>query len=98
MLSTVLYFPESRIIVPFLQQRSQLFPRVGLIMNLKRFHVLLDNKLSTIRLHLSCFLLVFCSRRKMINMSSSRLRSFHIYRKSNGRREYKVLYEEEGAV
>ena len=34
----------------------------------------------------------------MANTSSSSLRSFHIYRKLNGRRECKVLYEEEGTV
>ena len=34
----------------------------------------------------------------MTNTSSSSLRSFHIYKKLNGRRECKVLYEEEGTV
>ena len=34
----------------------------------------------------------------MTNTSSSSLRSFHIYRKLNGRRECKVLYEEKGTV
>ena len=34
----------------------------------------------------------------MTNTSSSSLRSFQISRKLNGRREYKVLYEEKGKV
>ena len=45
MLSTVLGFREDRVIVPFLRRRPQVFPWVGVIMNLKRFDVLLDNKL-----------------------------------------------------
>ena len=47
-------------------------------MNLKRLVVLLDNKLSAIRLYLFCFFLAFCLRGKMTNTSSSSLRSFHI--------------------
>ena len=98
MFSTVLGFPEGRIIVPFLRRRPQVFPRVKVIMNLKWLVVLLDNKLSVIRLYLSCFLLDFYLRGKMTDTISSSLRSFHIYRKWNGRRECKVLYEEEGTV
>ena len=56
------------------------------------------NKLSVIMLYLFCFLLAFCLRGKMTNTISSSLRSLHIYRKWNGRRECKVLYEEEGTV
>ena len=98
MLSTVLGFREGRVIAPFLQRRPQVFPLVGVIINLKRFDVLLDNKLSVIKWYLFCFCLIFCWRRKMSNTSSSSLRSFHIYRKLNGRRKCKVLYEEEGRV
>ena len=96
MFSTVLGFPEGRVIVPFLRRRPQVFPRVKVIMNLKRLVVLLDNKLSVIRLYLSHFLLAFCLRVKMNNTMSSFLRSFHFYRKWNGRWECKVLYEEKG--
>ena len=46
MFSTVLGFPEGRIIVPFLRRRPQVFPRVKVIMNLKRLAVLLDNVFS----------------------------------------------------
>ena len=98
MFSTVLCFPEGRVIVPFLRRRLPVFPRVKAIMNLKRLIVLLDNKHSVIRLYLFCFLLVFCLRGKMTNTISSSLRSFHIYRKWNGRRECKILYEKEGTV
>ena len=59
MLSTVLSFREGRVIVPFLWRRPQVFPRVGVLMNLKRFDVLLDNKLTVIRWYLFCFLLLF---------------------------------------
>ena len=44
------------------------------------------------------FLLVFCWRGKMTSTSSSSLTSFHIYKKLNGRRECKALYEEKGTV
>ena len=91
-------FPEGRVIVPFLRRRPQVFPRVKVIMNLKWLVVLLDNKLSVIRLYLSCFLIDFYLRGKMTDTISSSLRSFHIYRKWNGRRECKVLYEEEETV
>ena len=57
MLSTVLDFPKGRVIVPFLRPR----PQVEVIMNFKRFDVLLDNKICVIRLYLfvffACFLL-----------------------------------------
>ena len=46
MFSTVLGFPEGRVIVPFLRRRPQVFPRVKVIMNLKRLAVLLDNVFS----------------------------------------------------
>ena len=46
MFSTVLGFPEGRVIVPFLRRRPQVFPRVKVIMNLKRLVVLLDNVFS----------------------------------------------------
>ena len=101
MFSTVLGFPEGRVIAPFLRQRPQVFPRVKVIMNLKRLVVLLYSKLSVIRLYLFFFYffwLAFCFRGKMTNTISSSLRSFNIYRKWNGRREFKVLYEEEGTV
>ena len=64
MLSTVLDFPEGRVIVPFLRRRPQIFPRVGVIMNLKRFDVLLDNKLSVIRLNLFCLFACFYLKSK----------------------------------
>ena len=92
MLSTVLGFCEGRVIVPSQRRRLQVFPRVGVIMNLKRFDVLLENKLSVIRWYFFCFLLVFCWRGKMTNTSSNSLRTFHIYRRLNGRRECKVQY------
>ena len=81
-----------------MRQRPPIFPRVKVIINLKRLVVLLDNKFSVIRLYVFCFLLAFCLRGKMTNAISSSLRSFHIYRKWNGRWEWKVLYEEEGTV
>ena len=55
MLSTVLDFPKGRVIVPFMRPRPQVFSRVEVLMNLKRFDVLLDNKLSARRLCLSLF-------------------------------------------
>ena len=64
MLSTVLGFREGRVIVPFLQRRPQVFPLVGVIINLKRFDVLLDNKLSVIKGYLFCFLLDFLLKKK----------------------------------
>ena len=97
MLSTVLGFREGRVIIPFLRRRPQVFPRVGVIMNLKRFDVLLDNKLSVMRWYIFCFLLFFL-RGKMTNTSTSSPRSFHIDRKKNGRRKCKLLYVEEGTV
>ena len=57
LLSTVLGFHEGRVIVPFLWRRSQVSLRFGFIMNLKRFDVFLDNKLSIIRFYLFW---VFC--------------------------------------
>ena len=54
MLSTVLGFDEGSV-VSFLRRRSQVFSRVGVIMNLKRSDVLLDNKLSVIRWYLFLF-------------------------------------------
>ena len=42
--------------------------------------------------------LVLCWRVKMTNTSSGSLKFFHIYRKWNGRRECKVLYEDEETV
>ena len=97
MLSTVLGFREGRVIIPFLRRRPQVFPRVGVIMNLKRFDVLLDNKLSVMRWYIFCFLLFFW-RGKMTNTSTSSLRSFHIDRKLNGRQKCKLLHVEEGTV
>ena len=44
MLRTALGFCEDRVIVPFLRRRPQVFPLVGVIMNLNRFDVLLDDK------------------------------------------------------
>ena len=96
MFPAVLGFPEGRVIVPFLRRRPQVFPRVKVIMNLKRLVVLLDNKLSIITLHLFCFLLAFCLRGKMSNMTSSSLRSFHIYRKWNGRRNVRFSMKRKG--
>ena len=64
MLSTVLGFREGRVIISFLQSRPQVFPRAGIIMNLKRFNVLLDNKLSVIKWYLFCFLLDFLLKKK----------------------------------
>ena len=64
MFSTVLGFPEGRVIVPFLRRRPPVFPQVKVIMNLKRLVVLLDNKFSVIRSYLFCFLLAFCLRGK----------------------------------
>ena len=46
MLSTVLDFADDRVIVLFLRRRPQVFPEFIVIINLKRFGVLLDNKLS----------------------------------------------------
>ena len=45
-----------------------------------------------------CFFTFFFWRGKMTNKSSSSLKSFHIYRKLNGRWKCKVLYEEKGAI
>ena len=59
MLSAVLDFPEGRVIVPFLRPRPQVFSQVEILMNLKRFDVWLDNKLSARRLCLSLFCLDF---------------------------------------
>ena len=98
MFSIVLGFPEGRVIVPFLRQKPQVFPLIKVIMNLNQFVVLLGNKFSVIRLYLFYFLLAFCLRGKMTNTISSSLRSFHIYRTWNGRRECNALYEEEGTV
>ena len=58
MLSTVLTTSEGRVVVPYLRRRPQFFPRVGLIMNLKRFDVLLVNKLS-VMFYLFCFYACF---------------------------------------
>ena len=54
MLSMVLGFGEGSV-VSFLRRRSQVFSRVGVIMNSKRSHVLLDNKLSVMSLYLFLF-------------------------------------------
>ena len=96
MLPAVLGFCVGRVVVPFLRRRPQVLPRVGVIMIVKQFDVLLNNKLSVIRWYLFCFLLVFCWRGNMTNTSSSFLRSFHIYRKLNGRRECKVYMKRKG--
>ena len=96
MFPAILGFPEGSVIVPFLRWRPQVFPRVKVIMNLKRLVVLLDNKFSIIRLYLFCFLLAVCLRGKMNNMTSSSLRSFHIYRKSNGRRNVRFSMKRKG--
>ena len=98
MLSTVPDFREGRVIAPFLRRRPHVFSRVGVIMNLKRSHALSDNKLSVIRLYLFWFFACFFLKGEMANTSSSSHRCFHIYRKLNGRRECKVLYEEVGRV
>ena len=65
MFSTVLGFPDSRVIVPFLRRRPLVFSQVKVKMNLKWLIVMLDNKLSVIRLYLFCFLLAFCLGGKM---------------------------------
>ena len=65
------------------------FPQVDVILNLKSFDVLFDNKLCIIRLYLFllfCLFLFFffffsCWRAKMTNESSSSLRSFRIIKK-----------------
>ena len=54
MLSMVLGFGEGSV-VSFLRRRSQVFSRVGVIMNSKRSDVLLDNKLSVMSLYLFLF-------------------------------------------
>ena len=59
MLSTVLGFGEGRV-VSFLLRRPQVFSPVGVIMNLKRSDVLLDNKLSVIRWYHFWFFVAFC--------------------------------------
>ena len=50
-------------------------------MNLKRFDVLLDNKLSIIRLYLFLSFCFFCWGAKVTKANTSSLRSFHIIRK-----------------
>ena len=64
MFSTVLGFPEGRVIAPFLRQRPQVFPRIKVLMNLKRLVVLLYSKLSVIRLYLFFFGLLFVLEEK----------------------------------
>ena len=62
-----LVFLRVWVIVPFLRQRPQFFPRVGVIMNLKRFDLLFDNKLSVVRLYLFvlfCFFLLFVEEQR----------------------------------
>ena len=54
MLFMVLGFGEGSV-VSFLGGRSQVFSRVGVIMNSKRSDVLLDNKLSVMSLYLFLF-------------------------------------------
>ena len=64
MLSAVFGFRAGRVNVPFLRRRAQVFPRFGIIMNLKLFDVLLKNKLSVIRWYLFWFFACFLLKRK----------------------------------
>lgn len=48
MLSAVLGFAAGRVIVPFLRRTHKFFPQVDVIMNIIRFDVLLNNKVSII--------------------------------------------------
>ena len=82
----------------FCDRGYRFFPRVGVIMILKRFDVLFESKLSVVRLYHFCYccvvffvLLVFCLRAKMTNTSSSSLRSFHIILKEKSRKRSKYL-------
>ena len=59
MFSAVLDFSEGRVIVSFLLRGLEVFQRVGAIMNLKSFDILLDKKLFLITLYLFCFICLF---------------------------------------
>ena len=97
MLSTVLGFREGRVIIPSLRRRPQVFPRVGVIMNLKRFDVLLDNKLSVMRWYIFVFCCFFEEERWPIRVLVL-LDPSILIEKKNGRRKCKLLYVEEGTV
>ena len=96
MLSTVLSFREGRVIVPFLRRRTQVFPRVRVIMKAIR-RIVGQQTICHKVVSFLLFCLLFVEG-KMTNTSNSSLRSFHIYSKLNGRRECKALYEEKGIV